>query len=361
LDIGTAVPPYRCTRTQSLELARQMLAGDPRTIAFVERVIEGSGIDCRHTVVPDYDLPLEQRTFFGRSLDFRPEPSTERRNQLFEREAGTLALEACRALTPAPWQSRVTHLVTASCTGFSAPGFDVTLLRALGLSPRVERTHVGFMGCFAGFSTLRLARHICAAEPSALVLIVHVELCSLHVRLCSDPEVMVANCIFSDGAAAALVGGGRHEDLALRPQLALIGAGSFLLPEGDGDMTWSIGDFGFHMTLSPRVPHLLSKYLPTAFQTLLQENGVPRDSIRHWAVHPGGAAILRNAERALELAPGSLALARELLRSHGNMSSATLWFLLDRIRHEPAPGVVYGCGFGPGLTLESALMTHAGA
>ena len=361
LDIGTAVPSHRCTRTQSLELARQIFAGDPRTVAFAERVIEGSEIDCRHTVVPDYDLPLEQRTFFGRSPDFRPEPSTERRNQIFELEAGRLALEACRAMTPAPWQSRVTHLVTASCTGFTAPGFDVTLLRTLGLSPRVERTHVGFMGCFSGFSTLRLARTICAADPSALVLIVHVELCSLHVRLSNDPEIVVANCIFSDGAAAALVGSSRHEDLAQQPQLTLVGAGSFLLPEGDSDMTWSIGDFGFHMRLSARVPHLLAKYLPVSFQTLLQETGVPRDAIRHWAVHPGGAAILRNAEPALGLAPGGLALARELLRSHGNMSSTTLWFLLDRIRHEPAPGVVYGCGFGPGLTLESALLTHAGA
>jgi predicted naringenin-chalcone synthase len=325
-------------------------------MAFAERVIEGSEIDCRHTVVADFGLPLEQRTFFGRSQDFRPEPTTARRNQIFEREAAVLALEACRALSPEPWQSRVTHLLTASCTGFSAPGFDVTLARTLGLSPRVQRTHVGFMGCFAGFSTLRLASQICAADPSALVLIAHVELCSLHIRLGNDPEAVVANCIFSDGAAAALVGTSRQDGLGQHPPLTLVGAGSFLLPEGDGDMTWSIGDYGFRMTLSPRVPHLLSKYLPAALETLLQENGVPRDSVRHWAVHPGGAAIVRHAERALGLASTDLALARELLRSHGNMSSATLWFLLDRIRREPVPGVVYGCGFGPGLTLESALL-----
>jgi predicted naringenin-chalcone synthase len=359
LDIGTAVPPHRCTRRETLEFARQVLAGDPRTIAFVERVLEGSQIDCRHTVVEDYGLPLEERTFFSRSPDGRPLPGTAKRNQIFEREAPVLALAACRAMSPAPWQAQVTHLVTASCTGFSAPGFDVTLARSLGLSPRVQRTHVGFMGCFAGFSTLRLARQICAADPSALVLIVHVELCSLHIRLDSDPEVLVANCIFSDGAAAALVGASRQDGFGQHPPLALLGDGSFLLPEGESDMTWSIGDHGFRMTLSPRVPHLLSKHLPTAFATLLQEYGVPRDSIRHWAIHPGGAAIVRHAERALGLASGELTLARDLLRSHGNMSSATLWFLLDRIRREPVPGVVYGCGFGPGLTLESALLSKA--
>lgn len=359
LDIGTATPPYRCTAEETVAIARQVFAGQPATIGFVERVVRGSQIDCRQTVIADYGLPREQRTFFPKTPDLRPEPGTARRNEVFHREASALALAACARLELPGWQPRVTHVLTASCTGFSAPGFDIALVRKLGLSPHVQRTHVGFMGCYAGFTTLKLARQICRAEPSALVLIVHVELCSLHVRFSPEPDTLVANCIFGDGAGAALVGMGGNPDLAGQTPLAMLGAHSTLLPEGDSDMTWNIGDHGFRMTLSPRVPHLVSKYLPTAFHELLQALAIPREAIRHWAVHPGGVAILDHAAKALQLAPDDLAVARRLLREHGNMSSATLWFLLDRLRRAPG-GILYACGFGPGLTLESAAFSSAG-
>ena len=168
--------------------------------------------------------------------------------------------------------------MTASCTGFAAPGFDIALVRGLGLSPRVHRTHVGFMGCYAGFSTLKLAHLICKADPAALVLIVHVELCSLHVRFDSDTDTLVADSLFADGVAAALIGGELHRDLGQGTALALRGSAAFLLPSGEEDMTWTFGDHGFRMTLSPRVPHLLHKHLPAAFACLLDELGTRRGS-----------------------------------------------------------------------------------
>ena len=361
LAIATVLPPHVCTRDQSVAIARQVFHDQPEPLAFVERLIMASGIEKRHTVIADYGRPMEERTFFPRTRDFRPEPTTQARNDLFGREAKVLALQDCEALGGSQWRERVTHLVTASCTGFAAPGFDIHLVRALGLSPRVHRTHVGFMGCYAGFSTLKLAHAICKADPAALVLIVHVELCSLHVHFRTDAETLIANSLFADGVAAALIGGDGHLELGQGTALAIRGSGAFLLPTGEEDMTWTIGDHGFHMTLSPRVPHLLRKHLPAAFTTLLEELGAEREQIRHWAIHPGGPAVLEKAVQALGIEESAVAIPRDVLRTCGNMSSATLWFLLDRVRLEPQPGLVYACGFGPGLTLESALLEHPGA
>lgn len=361
LDIATGVPPFVCTRETSLRVAAEVFHDEPQALAFVSRLIEGSGIERRHTVIADYERPAHERTLFPPSADWRPEPGTAVRNQLFVTEANRLAEEVCGRLGKGDWRPRVTHLVTASCTGFSAPGFDVHLVRALGLSPRVQRTHVGFMGCYAGFSTLRLARALCAAEPGALVLIVHVELCSLHVHFRNDPDTLVANCLFADGAAAALVGDDTHRAHAPAAPMQLLGEGSFLLPGGEEDMTWNIGDHGFDMTLSPRVPFMLHKHLPAAFSALLHERGLAASDIAHWAIHPGGPAILEKACKALQIEERHVEVSREVLRSFGNMSSCTVWFLLDRVRRRALPGHVYACGFGPGLTLESAVLHHPGA
>jgi len=360
LAIATVLPPNVCTREQSLAIASQVFHDQPDACAFVQRLLMASGIEQRHTVIADYGRPMHERTFFPRTRDFRPEPTTRARNDMFDRESKVLALQACEALSRSPWRSRVTHVISASCTGFAAPGFDVTLVRALGLSPRIHRTHVGFMGCYAGFSTLKLADAICRADPAALVLVVHVELCTLHVHFRGDADTLIANSLFADGVAAVLIGGDKHGELAQGTPLAVRGSASFLLPGGEEDMTWTIGDDGFHMTLSPRVPHLLHKHLPAAFAALLGEQGAERAQIRHWAIHPGGPAILDKAVKALAIHESDVALARDLLRTCGNMSSATLWFLLDRVRRAPGAGLVYACGFGPGLTLESALLEHPG-
>ena len=360
LAIATVVPPYVCSRARSVAIAKQVFAGQPEALALATRLFAASGIERRYSVLADFDPTTNRRSLFAHTADWRPEPSTFMRNELYRKEAPGLARRACEGLANSDWTGRVTHLITASCTGFSAPGFDIDLARDLGLSPRLHRSHIGFMGCYAGFSTLKLARLICQAEPEALVLIVHVELCSLHVRFCPDAENLVANALFADGVAAALVGGKRHENLGSGPPLAILGAGAFLLPGSADDMTWAIGDLGFRMTISPRVPHLLRAHLPAAHAALLDETKVERARMRHYAVHPGGPAILDAALQALGIGESDVAVSREVLRDYGNMSSATLWFLLERIRRRPQAGLVYACGFGPGLTLESALLGHPG-
>lgn len=361
LKIATALPAYVCTRDESLQIARKVFHAQPDALSFLERLLNASGIEQRHTVIADYGRPAEDRTFFPKTEDFRPEPTTAARNQMFEREANILARKACEGLGDGDWRNRVTHLVTASCTGFTAPGFDIALVRSLGLSPRVHRTHVGFMGCYAGFSTLKVANTICLADPNALVLVVHVELCSIHVHFEPDADTLIANSLFADGASAALVGTRAHIDVSDGFPLEIKGSGAFLLPNGEEDMTWSIGDAGFRMTLSPRVPFLLHKHLPQAFATFLAEQNADREHVAYWAIHPGGPAILEKAIKALALQPQDVDIPRDVLRTCGNMSSATIWFIFDRVRKEATAGLVYACGFGPGLTLESALLVHPGA
>lgn len=360
LAIATAVPEHVCSQEESIRIANAVFASDPDARALAERLILASGVLRRHTVLADYGRAPSERTFFAPTPDFRPEPGTQVRNQVFAREAPLLAARACQSLPAADWRGRVTHLLTASCTGFVAPGFDVSLARTLGLTPRAHRVHVGFMGCYAGFTTLKMAEAICRADPTALVLIVHVELCSLHVHFSPDTDVLIANVLFADGAAAALVGGAGHAAMADGPALGLVGCAAFLLPNGEQDMVWTLGDRGFAMTLSPRVPHLLRAHLPPALSALLDQLDLRREQIRHWAIHPGGPAILDQARKALAIAESDLAPSREVLAHYGNMSSSTLWFLLDRIRKQPRAGLVYACGFGPGLTLESAVLSHPG-
>jgi predicted naringenin-chalcone synthase len=355
-DIETVVPPYSYTQKEAAVLCERILAHDPEALEFTRRLLPGTGIDKRHSVIADYQRPPDQRVLLAPTPDFRPEPSTAARGKVFSVEAPALALQACRGLLArVPAAPRVTHLLTASCTGLEAPGFDVALVRELGLPLDVQRVHVGFMGCFAGFSTLKLAHAICQADPTARVLIVHVELCSLHVHFGPDRDELVASCLFADGISAALVSA-----TPPRPgdglRLRLGGATSWLVPDSEAEMGWRIGDDGFHMSLSARVPFLLRRHLPGVFGHLLDRHHLSRAQIRHWAIHPGGPAILAKACEALQLDDDQVRASREVLREYGNMSSATLWFLLDRVRRRTEPGWIFSCGFGPGLTVEAALL-----
>ena len=257
---------------------------------------------------------------------------------------------------------RVTQSVTVSCTGFAAPGVDCHLIDALGLPRSVGRTHVGFMGCHGALNGLRVASALCAADPTAAVLLTAVELCSLHHQYTPDPAAdpgqVIANGLFADGAASVLCTGA-----AFRPDrpddrggaFAWRASGSHVLPDSAGAMTWRVGDAGFRMTLEPAVPALIRERLAGWAAEWLGGLGLKPADVRTWAVHPGGPAILDAAIAALGLPKDALDPSRELLAEIGNLSSPTILFLLDRLRTAPRPCVALG--FGPGLTIEAALLS----
>jgi len=257
----------------------------------------------------------------------------------YAREAPELALQAIQKL---PELDGITHLVVASCTGFTAPGLDQVLARRLGLSRTVERVVIGFMGCYAGVTALRTAAHLVRSDPAARVLVVAVELCTLHLQPTQDLERLLAMAQFADGAAAAIV-------TADGAGLAL-GAGLSMTLEDSQDLiTWTIGDTGFAMELSGQVPARLADALsdPSVRQQLAGDG----NGIDAWAVHPGGRSIVDAVERALALDPSQLHASREVLRTCGNMSSATVMFVLQRLMQDQ-PGSGIALAFGPGLAME---------
>jgi prepilin-type processing-associated H-X9-DG protein len=291
----------------------------------------------------------ERLSFYGAES-----PGTAERMQAFDDYAGGLALEAAaKALSDGDISSAaITHLVTVSCTGFQSPGVDLFLIEKLALAPSVQRTHIGFMGCHGAMNGLRVAHAFAEMDPQAVVLLCAVELCSLHMAYGWHPEKVVANALFADGAAAVVASANpslSHQSLALRR------SGSMVIPNSADLMHWEIGDHGFAMGLSPLVPETVGAALLPWLRDWLKEQAIPLEAVTSWAVHPGGPKILSTCSEVLSLEPNRLLDSRAVLQDHGNMSSATILFILERLRRRSTAGLCLALAFGPGLTAEVAL------
>lgn len=326
-----------------------------RAAPLIERLYSSSGIAKRHSVLKDY----EQRDpglfeFYPKDRALEPFPSTARRMEAYEREAPPLAEAAARAaLARSGFAARdVTHLVFTTCTGFFAPGPEMRLIAGLGLRADVARTQVGFMGCYAGFNAMKLAAAFVAADPDAVALIVSVELCSLHFQKRLSPEYIVANSLFADGAAAAVFAapGERAGGLA-----DLAAAHGRIAPDSLDQMSWRIGDTGFEMRLDRRVPDTIRTHAPGFVAELSARAGLAREDIRRWAPHPGGRRIVSALAEALGLDEDATRSSLGVLADYGNMSSATIFFVLERELARGGGGPLAALGFGPGLTMEGAI------
>ncbi|MCY0903876.1 type III polyketide synthase [Arthrobacter sp. H14-L1] len=369
--LETAVPPTVLIQDE----ARDVFASQPGLTRLGTRLVrtcfDASGIDTRYTAVGE--LTRSQRSenpvFFDAGSNEMFSPSTKVRNDIFAVEATRLfvesaqkALDACAGIGPGD----VTHVITVSCTGFFNPGPDYKVVRALGLDPSVQRFHLGFMGCYAAFPALRAAKSFCEADPEAVVLVVSAELCSLHVRTSNNPDTIMGSSLFADGAAAAVVSA---RDL---PQggacISLDRFETTLTPVGEESMAWNIGDEGFEMVLGSYVPHIIDDHIVGALEPLLAADpsvrGLPYREIKHWAIHPGGRSILDKVEAKLGLDADQLVPARETLRKYGNMSSATVMFVLKHILDQSTGSEnerICAMAFGPGLTVETGLFSKVPA
>ncbi|KAA0960551.1 type III polyketide synthase [Microbacterium sp. ANT_H45B] len=358
------------------DAVRDIFAAQPDVGRLATRIIgasfNGSGIDTRHTVIKELApaaATADPPTFLDPDTGLLLSPGTKARNDVYVAEASRLFVEVARqALDADPdvVAADITHVITASCTGFHAPGPEYEIVRGLGLSDSVQRYHLGFMGCYASMPALRAASQFCAADPEAVVLVVSVELCTVHLRSSEDPDLIVANSLFADGAAAGIV---TARDLATPvPAVRLDGFHTAIAPEGERDMAWTIGDHGFEMILSTRVPQIIGETIIGAIGPLYAHEGELAaafaqgrvgERVEHWAIHPGGRSILDRVQERLGLSDVQMHPARETLREYGNMSSATILFVIRRILDEGAVdgSRIAAMAFGPGLTAESALMT----
>lgn len=358
------------------EEVRDVFAAQPDLGRLAKRIVtasfNGSGIDTRYTVLEELSFSAETESpqFFDRETGALLSPGTKVRNEIYVREAWKLYVDAARRsldADPDITAADITHVITVSCTGFHAPGPDYEIVRALGLADDVHRYHFGFMGCYASMPALRAASQFCAADPDAVVLVVSVELCTLHLRSSEDPDMIVATSLFADGAAAGLITARASGSEV--PGFALDRFHTGIIPEGEEDMAWTIGDEGFEMVLSTAVPQLIGENIFDALRPLYAadpqlavafDDGTIGDGVEHWAIHPGGRSILDRVEERLGLSEQQLRPAREVLRQYGNMSSATVLFVLRRILEEEGArdgDRVAAMAFGPGLTAETALLT----
>jgi alpha-pyrone synthase len=346
--IATAVPPHQVHHA-FVEFQKRSIA-DPRLRTIFGRLAEKGQIEKRFSCVEPGDNGRAGFINGERFYAAGEFPSTGKRMRHYEAEAPILAQRAVSRLNLGESKAEITHLIVTSCTGFSAPGIDLQLIQRLGLNPSIERTIIGFMGCYAAINALKLARHIVRSEPSSKVLLVSIELCTLHFQEAGDLEAMMPFLLFADGCAAALVSA-EPAGLSIESFYAAI------LPEAAAQMAWYIRDLGFDMVLSSRIPASVGEAIARASAGIL--SGAAPGDIELWAVHPGGRAILDAVEAAFRLPLTALNASRRILRDFGNMSSATVLFVLGALLDEKRRPGARGCAmsFGPGLTAETMLFT----
>ena len=355
--IGTAVPTQQLSQAEAVEVAHRINAESPEQVRLMSRIYQKTKVLTRGSVLLENDAvdgtTKERLSFYGSES-----PGTAERMQVFDAHAGGLALEAAaKALKDADISAgAITHLVTVSCTGFQSPGVDLFLMEKLELAPSVQRTHIGFMGCHGAMNGLRVAHAFAEMDPNAVVLLCAVELCSLHMAYGWHPEKVVANALFADGAAAVVASANpspAHQSLVLRR------SGSMVIPDSADLMHWNIGDHGFAMGLSPRVPETVGAALLPWLRDWLADQAIDLEAVTSWAIHPGGPRILSTCAEVLSLGPNLLLDSRAVLQEHGNMSSATILFILERLRRRSTAGPCLALAFGPGLSTEVALFDLA--
>jgi predicted naringenin-chalcone synthase len=358
--IDTLLPDFSFAQEEAM-VKMQEWARDDREKRLVRAVYRNSGIERRHSVLRNYDGE-GKGAFFRRDADGTLRgPGTAARNDIFAAESRAMSVQLARKILsncPGIGPGDVTHVVTVSCTGFYNPGPDYYIVRELGMSDGTQRYHLGFMGCYAAFPALRMAAQFCEADPSAVVLVMCIELCSLHLQLTGAEDNLLANSLFADGLGAAIVSARPPS-----PGASVCRIGEFrsaLVPSGEQDMAWRIGDHGFDIALSSYVPKIIGANIRGLVEPALAGAGLALPDIDVWAVHPGGKSIVDQVQRNLGLDPVQVNASREVLRRCGNMSSATILFVLEEILRRRADGpesMVCAVAFGPGLTVEMATLS----
>ncbi len=360
ISVATATPRYELSQSDALTMAQRICCVDERQSRLARALYSKSGVQNRHTSLPHSDAyrwAPDGETSAASSPNLGP--STEERMALYEQYALPLALQAASAAVVQSGISAdaITHVVTASCTGFTAPGVDSGLIHELHLRPTTQRINVAYMGCHGAINALRVARGLGHADPDSRILLCAVELCSLHYCFHWNSERMLGNALFADGAGAVVLGA--EPETSSNPSLGrwrLAATGSYLFPDTAAIMKWNIENYGFAMSISSRLPELIQVCLGEWLTAWLAKHNLSVDDVESWAVHPGGPRILEAVEIAMRIEPDKLQVSHDVLSRFGNMSSATVLFILESLLAHGASAPCVMLGFGPGLVAEAALL-----
>ncbi|CAN5205336.1 type III polyketide synthase [soil metagenome] len=359
ISIGTAVPEYRHNQKDILTFMQRVYAMNEAEKRKLRFLYNQSAIDTRYSVLPDYTVDLDDWQFYPASENLSPFPNLEKRMEWYNKTAPGLSVNAIKNCLGNKWPvEKITHLITVSCTGLSAPGLDLQILESMNLSPAIFRTSVNFMGCYAAIHALKLAHAICNSEQDALVIIVCTELCTLHFQRENNMDNIASSLLFGDGSAAVLVGANGTKDAGV----AIKNFYSEVSSEGKNEMSWQLSSSGFLMKLSGYIPDLIQKDFNLLLENALRHAGMTKEEINFWCLHPGGKKILTAIEKSIDLNSTDLQASYNVLRQYGNMSSATILFVLQEIlisaQNNEVQGNIFGAAFGPGLTMETFILGY---
>ncbi len=358
IGIGTALPAHQHKQDDIMQFMQSVYALNDTEKRKLRFLYHQSGIQYRHSVVADYNRPVHEWKFYPQSENLEPFPSLEMRMTWFNKYAPPLSVDAIRDCIDGHIHARdITHLITVSCTGMSAPGLDLQVMALMDLPKNIYRSSVNFMGCYAAIHALKMADAICKNEVSARVVIVCTELCTLHFQKEPTADNIASSLLFADGSAAVLV---THDSFAGRGY-RIHDFYAEVVPKGKKDMAWELSGTGFLMTLSGYVPELIEEDFEDLVGRALAHAGKTKADIDNWCIHPGGKRILDVIGKTLQFPDHTLDSSYGVMNDYGNMSSPTILFVLKRIMQQVKKGdeEIFGAAFGPGLTMETFVLAEA--
>lgn len=359
ISISTSVPSYRHEQKNILTFMQQVYAMNETDKRKLKFLYHQGAIDTRYSVLPDYSLNADAWEFYPAAENLEPFPNLELRMKWFNKTAPALSVNAIeKCIENKITKEEITHLITVSCTGMSAPGLDLQVMEAMNLPVNIFRTSINFMGCYAAIHGLRLADAFCANDKAARVLIVCTELCTLHFQKENTIDNIASSLLFGDGASAVLVAHDDNKETGLR----INNFYSEVAFKGKKDMSWELSSSGFLMTLSGYVPQLIEQDFNMLLNNALENAGLNKKDVSHWCLHPGGKRILTSIEKSIDITCDDLKYSYDVLRNYGNMSSPTILFVLkeimDSLIYKREKQVnIFGAAFGPGLTLETFILS----
>ena len=358
VSIATKVPEFKYEQQCLYNFADKVYSKDPIESRKLKFFYNYSGIENRYSVLPDFDLTKNNRLMFSESEDLEPFPTLEKRMEVFKNSAADLS---CAAIVSCIQnkipKEKITHLITVSCTGMSAPGIDLQIIEKLKLSRETIRLSVNFMGCYAAVHGLKIADAFCKADKTANVMVVCTELCTIHFQKNITPDNITSSLLFGDGCAAVLVNSSEEKGINLENFYSQISS------EGQKDMAWQLSGSGFLMTLSGYVPELINHDFEKICRNALSKSGKEIKDVTNWCIHPGGKKIIEAIEKSLNKKKEDFKYSYDILREFGNMSSPTILFVLEKIFNElkeadKDKSLIFGAAFGPGLTTETFTATY---
>lgn len=357
ISIGTAVPEYGTEQSVILGFMKDAYCDDVAS-RKLNVLFKHSGISTRYSTIPDFDKTKLKNVLFNEKQDTS---TVENRLTVFKEKAIPLAIEAItnalKKINANISDFGITHLITVSCTGLYAPGIDAELIEELNLPNDIFHISVNFLGCNAAFHALKIADLITRSDDNAKVLIVCVELCTLHFQPKNNHDNLLSNTIFGDGAAAVIITSDKYQNNPTQNSLVINGFYSLLLPKGKDLMGWNITPVNFEMILDAKIPDFIGNEINTIILKASEKFNIEPNSIKKWAVHPGGKKILDTIKKELQLNDDDLKYSYKILDEYGNMSSPTILFVLNELMEakQNKNDSIFSIGFGPGLSIETAL------